>query len=98
MISDGIQPVSRYLEHQGSEMRLQGDSSRSPDEAAGAGERAGRKLERKEARALVGAGQRERAGRLGREAEARVVGRVPDEEHGAVAERLRPRERLADEG
>src|SRR5215208_994335 len=65
------------------------------DEAVGAAKRTGRELQRQEAVALIGPGEPERAGLLGREAEAGIVGRVADEEDRGVAERLRSRKRLA---
>src|SRR5829696_6284347 len=65
------------------------------DEAAGAAKRTGRELQRQEAVALIGPGEPERAGLIGREAEAGIVGRVADEKDGGVAERLCARKRLA---
>ena len=55
------------------------------DQAARAVERARRQFETRAAVRLVGPGQPQRAGLSRREAEAAVVGRVADQQHGGVA-------------
>ena len=68
---------------------------RAPSSAPGTSSRASRRC------ALVRAGHPQRAGLLGREAEAAIVGRIADQQHGAVAEpraasRGAPHQRRAD--
>ena len=61
------------------------ERARRADEAARAGEGAGAKLQPEKTLALVRARQPQALRQLGREAKARVIGRIADEQHGAVA-------------